>query len=434
MSSVLTGVGSNLSRLRERVATARAERSGRGTEADPVEVHVDPGSVVPDGYRATSEYAWRFLVMVGAVAVVLWVATKISLVVIAVLVAVLVAALLSPLNIVLRRAGMSRGAAAATAFLGGIAVIAALGWFITAQLVAGFGDLQDAVTSAVDDLTTWVQDGPLNAGIDIATLRQEALDLVESNRQEITSRALGILSAVSQFFAGLALTLFTAFFLLYDGRRIWLWSLRLLPRHLRADADAAATHGWATLVGYVRGTCIVAFVDALFIGIGLVVLDVPLAVPLAVLVFLGAFVPLVGATVTGALACLVALATNGVVTALLVLVVILVVQQVEGNVLQPFLLGKLVALHPLAIVLAVAAGSLIAGISGAVFSVPLVAVVNAVGSTLAERTRARRAGKEPPPLSASAAGTGSVEERGEQDRVVELPPQEEASTVPPLRQ
>lgn len=419
-----------------------------GTAAEPVEVHVADGSVVPPGYRAASEYAWRFLVLVGALAVVGWAATKISLVVISAFVAVLITALLSPLNVALRRSGLSNAGAAAAAFFGGIAILVAVGWFITAQLVAGFADLQTAVTDAVEDLSRWLQNGPLNTGLDIDRLRQQALDLAESNRQEITTQALTIASAVGHFFAGLALTLFTTFFLLYEGRRVWLWGLRLLPRAVREDADAAALHGWATLVGYVRGTCIVAAVDAVFIGIGLLILDVPLAIPLAILVFLGAFVPLVGATVTGILAALVALATNGVVTALLTVALILAVQQIEGHILQPFLLGRLVNVHPLGIVLAVAAGSLVAGIAGAVFAVPLVAVVNSVGTTLAARAQARRhphAAPLPPPTpEEAAAGAGDaapttsqdIEERAGQ---VILPDTAAAQsdtpvTVPPIRQ
>lgn len=423
-----------------------------GVEGDPVEVHLATRSAVPPGYRAASEYSWRFLVIIGAVAVVGWAAMKVSLVVIAALVAVLVTALLSPLNQALRRSGMSNAGAAATAFLGGIAFIVALGWFITAQLVAGFADLQTAVLDAVNDLTDWLERGPLNVGLDIDRLRQQALDLAEANRQEITSQALSIASAVGHFFAGLALTLFTTFFLLYDGRRVWMWVLRLLPRYVREDADAAGLHGWATLVGYVRGTCIVAAVDAVFIGIGLVLLDVPLAVPLAILVFLGAFVPLVGATVTGILAALVALATNGLATALITVAIILAVQQIEGHILQPFLLGRLVNVHPLGIVLAVAAGSLVAGIAGAVFAVPLVAVVNSVGTTLAARAEARRR-PQAAPLDAPSpedAASGSEDAAAPSVRNVDAPaltpPEtsagsgaattspEDSLTVPPIRQ
>jgi predicted PurR-regulated permease PerM len=425
-----------------------------GAEGDPVEVHLATRSSVPPGYRAASEYSWRFLVMVGAVAVVGWAAMKVSLVVIAALVAVLVTALLSPLNQALRRAGLSNAGAAATAFLGGIAFLVALGWFITAQLVAGFADLQSAVVDAVNDLTDWLDRGPLNVGLDIDRLRQQALDLAEANRQEITTQALSIASAIGHFFAGLALTLFTTFFLLYDGRRVWTWVLRLLPRYVREDADAAALHGWATLVGYVRGTCIVAAVDAVFIGIGLVLLDVPLAVPLAILVFLGAFVPLVGATVTGVLAALVALATNGLATALITIAIILAVQQIEGHILQPFLLGRLVNVHPLGIVLAVAAGSLVAGIAGAVFAVPLVAVVNSVGTTLAARAEARRRPRTETPIAPSPEEAASGQEGAaapsvrDADSGVLVPgssaeagsgpaaasPAADSSTVPPIRQ
>ena len=167
-----------------------------------------------------------------------------------------------------------------------------------------------------------------------------------------------------------------------DGRQIWSWVVRLFPKDTRARADGAGLRAWHTLISYVRATLAVAFVDAVGIGVGAAVLGVPLALPLGVLVFLGSFVPIVGATVTGLVAVLVALVAKGPVTALLLLGVVLLVQQVEGHVLQPLLLGRAVKVHPLAVVLAIATGVLLAGIVGALVAVPIVAVANTVASYL----------------------------------------------------
>lgn len=181
-----------------------------------------------------------------------------------------------------------------------------------------------------------------------------------------------------EFLTGMLLAMFSTLFLLYDGARIWQWTLKLVPAQARPGVAGAGPRAWRTLTAYVRGTVIVALIDAIFIGLGLFFLDVPLAVPLAVFIFLFAFIPLVGAVTSGALAVVVALVTQGPFTALMVVIVVLAVQQIEGHVLQPFILGRAVRVHPLAVVLSVAAGGMIAGIGGAVVAVPLVAVTNKV--------------------------------------------------------
>ena len=183
---------------------------------------------------------------------------------------------------------------------------------------------------------------------------------------------------MGSFLTGLLLTLFTAFFFLYDGRSIFSWFVGLLPKPARAQAEGAALRGWQTLVQYVRVQIIVAGVDSVGIGIGAFFLGLPLVIPLTVLVFLGSFIPIVGAVATGAIAVIVALVSQGFVSALIMLGVVLLVQQIEGNVLQPFIMGKAVSVHPLAVVLAVAAGGFRYGIPGALFAVPLIAVINTV--------------------------------------------------------
>ncbi|PID53681.1 MAG: hypothetical protein CSB46_06700 [Micrococcales bacterium] len=177
---------------------------------------------------------------------------------------------------------------------------------------------------------------------------------------------------------GVLLTLFTLVFLLYDGRGIWAWVVSLLPKQAQSRVDLAGRDGWATLTSYVRATVVVAAADAAGVGIGAVVLQLPLAAPIAMLVFLGAFVPIVGAALSGAVAVLIALVTQGVTAAVVMLAIVLAVQQVEGHVLQPLLMGRAVSVHPLGVVLAVAGGLVVAGIIGAVFAVPVVAVLKTV--------------------------------------------------------
>jgi predicted PurR-regulated permease PerM len=199
----------------------------------------------------------------------------------------------------------------------------------------------------------------------------------------VTSGALSTATTFGNLLSGMLLMLFTLIFFLHDGRQIWLFLVRLVPRDLRTMVDVAGSRGFASLVGYVRATALVAVVDALGIGLGLEILRIPLAVPLAALVFLGAFVPIVGAVASGSVAVLVALVAKGWIAALLVLAVVLAVMQLEGNVMQPLLLGRAVRLHPLAVVLAISAGVVLSGIVGALLAVPLVAVLNSAIRSLA---------------------------------------------------
>ena len=176
---------------------------------------------------------------------------------------------------------------------------------------------------------------------------------------------------------GALLTLFVLIFFLYDGERIWRFVIRVVPADVRDNVDLAGRRGFASLVSYVRATVIVAVVDAVGIGVGLLIIGIPLAVPLATLVFLGAIIPIIGAVVAGSVSVLVALVTNGFIAALVVLAIIIGVMQLESHVLQPLLLGRAVRLHPIAVVLAIAAGVVVGGIAGALIAVPLLAVLNA---------------------------------------------------------
>lgn len=373
----------------------------------------DPASEVPYPLRVAAALSWRLLVVAGAFAVFGWLVIKLSLVVIPVAVALLLCALLVPAVEALCQRGVPRALSAAVVLIGGIAVVGGVLTFVVRAFIAGLPDLQKQVGDSITTIKNWLVTGPLK--LSEAEL-DNALDgltrAVTENRQEITSGALSTVTGVGHFVTGALLVLFTLIFFMYDGRQIWNFVLRAVPRPQRERVDVAGHRSFASLVAYVRASVLVAVVDALGIGIGLWALSVPLVVPLAALVFLGAFVPIVGAVIAGAVAVLVALVTKGLVTALLVLAVVIAVQQLEGHVLQPLLMGRAVALHPLAVVLAVAGGVVVAGIVGALLAVPLVAVVNAgMRSLVSEQER----GVEPEtldaddPMDASPPGEGPGE-------------------------
>jgi predicted PurR-regulated permease PerM len=334
---------------------------------------------VPFPIQVAAAWAWRFLVLAGATAVLLWLVVTFRLIVFPVVVALLLTALLYPLVLWTQRIGLGRGPAAAIVFVAGIAAIV-LAFVLLAQVLAGaFGDISTSVQDGVARVREWLTTGPL--GLSEAEL-QNYVDRVrmsiEANRDRLTTGAISTATAAVEFAAGAALVLFTTFFLLFDGHRVWAWVVRLFPRAVEARVDEAGQRAWVTLVAFVRGTIIVALVDGVATAVWLLILRVPLAVPLGVLVFFGAFVPLLGATLTGVVAVLVALVTKGLVSALLVLAGVIAIQQLEGHVLQPLVLGRLVRVHALAVVLAVTGGAVVAGVAGALIAVPLVAVVNTV--------------------------------------------------------
>ncbi|MDT0265398.1 AI-2E family transporter [Streptomyces sp. DSM 44915] len=352
---------------------------GRSSGEPPVPERPEPAAAIPWGVRVAAEAAWRTLVLAAVVWVLIQVVSAVSLLVISFAAGLLITALLQPIVGWLKRMGLGGGAATAVTAFGGFGVMGLTGWFVVWQVLENSDRLVDQVQEGVEELRDWVLELPFD--ITEENLDQWVTDInewIRNHSEELTSAGLEGVNYAVQFLTGAGLTLFVVLFLLYDGGGVWRWFLRLVPRAARESVAGAGPRAWITLTGYVRGTVIVAMIDAIGIGIGLFIIDVPMAVPLAVIVFLSAFVPLVGAIASGALAVLVAVVTNGVVDALLVLGVVLLVQQIEGNVLQPFILGRMVRVHPLAVVLGVAAGSMVAGIPGAVVAVPLIAVVSTV--------------------------------------------------------
>lgn len=322
--------------------------------------------------------SWRLLVVTGMLVVLGYVVITLRQVVIPVAVALLLTALLGPVVDWLTSHRVPRGLATLVVLVGGLALIGGLLVFVIQAFVNGLPELQTQIVNSFQQIRTWLQHPPF--GLPPVNLQNPVDSLsqwLSRNRTAITSGALSTAVTLGQYLTGAALVLFTLIYFLYGGRSMWRFLLGVVPRRLRARVDIAGQRGFSSLVGFIRATVLVAVVDAIGIGIGLLVVGAPLVVPLAALTFLAAFIPVVGAVISGVIAVLVVLVTNGLVPALIVLGVVIGVQQLEGNVLQPLLMGRAVELNGMAVVLAVAVGSVLAGIAGALLSVPLLAVLNA---------------------------------------------------------
>jgi putative heme transporter len=348
---------------------------------------VRPDEHVPLSLRVAAAWSWRVLVVGVAVGAAVVAISRLQLLALAVFVGLLLTALLAPLHARLCAVGVPRWLATVLMIVGFIAVLLGAAVLVGGSIVNEWGELSVSFQEGLDDIRVWLADGPLHASqgqIDqwLATLQATLSD----NQSSLVSGALTTATTAVEVVTGAFLALFASIFFLHDGRGISRWFVGLFPARSQEGVEHAGAAGWITLTGYVRGTVIIALVDATSIGIVLSLLRVPLAIPLAVLVFFGAFVPIVGALVTGFVAVVVALAANGLWTAIAVLAAIIAIQQVEGHLLQPVVMGRLVRLHPLAVVLAVTAGSVLAGIVGAVVAVPLVAVVNVVVRSYRERS------------------------------------------------
>ncbi|MGA1828326.1 AI-2E family transporter [Microbacterium sp.] len=342
-------------------------------------VSTDVSGTIPRGLKVATAYSWRFLVVAAAIGVAVWLVIQLKLLVIPLLVAILVTALLWPAFSWMLRHRVPRWLAIVISVIGALAIVAGLLWLVIWQVTRQWSSVQARTVDAIEQFRQYLIDGPLHlTSAQIDDLLSQLGELIQQQAQLLWSGALALGSTVGHVVVGALLVLFILLTLLADGGGIWRWTTRLFPVRARPAVDGAARSGWVMVVNYARTQLLVATIDAVGIGLGAFLLGVPLAIPVAVLVFLGAFVPIVGAVVTGAVAVFLALVYNGPWIALWMLVVVLGVQQIEGHVLQPLLMGSAVKVHPLAVVLVVAGGAMIAGIPGALFAVPLAAFVNVV--------------------------------------------------------
>ena len=374
---------------RSAIPQPAAHTAGRADAAPQLRVLADRelDRDIPYGVRIAASWAWRLGLILLVGGALIWLLSRISFLIIPVMVAALLAGLLSPIVRWLRNRRLPNGAAVAITILGFLGLIGGSLALVGRQLVAGFSELWSEALAGIQQIQGWLAEGPLHlSAAQIDQYLQEATAALQNNSSSILSGALSFGSTAGHFAAGLILALFVLIFFLLEGDRIWAFLVRLLPVKARAATFGAGRKGWASMVSYARIQMFVAFVDAVGIGVGAAIIGVPLALPLGVLVFIGSFIPIVGALVTGAVAVLLALVANGWVNALIMLGIVLLVQQLESHILQPLVMGKAVALHPVAVILAVAAGSYLAGIPGALFSVPILAVANSAIRYIAGRT------------------------------------------------
>lgn len=334
---------------------------------------------MPRALRTATAYAWRLLIVAAAIGVAIWLIIQLKFIVIPMLVGILIAALLFPVFSWMLRRRVPRWLAIVLSLIGTVAIVGGLLWLVVFQISQQWESVKARTLESFDNLRESLMDGPFHITADQIDLWLQMLgNLIQEQTDLLLSGALAVGSTLGHVVTGGVLAFFILLCILADGAGIWRWTVRLFPRTARTAVDGAGRAGWVTVVNYARTQLLVATIDAVGIGIGAFFLGVPLAIPVAVLVFLGAFVPIVGAVVTGALAVFLALVYNGPLIALWMLIVVLAVQQIEGHVLQPLLMGSAVKVHPLAVVLVVAAGAMIAGIPGALFAVPLAAFSNVV--------------------------------------------------------
>ena len=336
----------------------------------------------------TGLYGWAVLGIVG-LAWVLWqAATALSIVIIPMILALFPAAVLAPVVAWLRARRVPGALATLLAMFGSLGLVAGLFAALAPPVASQFGDIGDSVSAGVEAVERYLASGPF--GLSPVTLDE----VVDRAREQISSAmsgagigagVLGALVAVTETVAGFLFGLVALFFYLKDGPRMAAWVKGLFPRGVQDDAEAVGVRAWQTVGAYIRGQLVIALADAVMIGVALVVLRIPLALPLTVLVFIGGLFPVVGAVIAGLVAVLVALATNGLVTAVILLGVILAVQEIEGDVLAPIVLGRATKLHPLATLAALTAGAVLLGFLGAFLAIPMTASVTHALSYLREK-------------------------------------------------
>jgi putative heme transporter len=336
-----------------------------------------PRVVIPAGLERATQWSWRLLLIAAAIAVGLFVVAQLSFLVIPLFVAVLLAALAAPVSMGLRKLRFPRWLATVTTLIVFLAVVGGLVYLVINEVIRGWESLQARTILAYDDFVQYLLDSPLR--VTEAQLNEWVTALATEfniNSSWILSGALSVTSSVGSWLVGAGIAIFALIFFIHDGSRIWEYVVSWFPKLARPAILGASRSGWSTLIEFVKVQILVAFVDALGIGLGAFFLGLPLVIPIAVAVFLGAFVPIVGGTVAAALAILVALVYEGPITALIMLIIVLAVQQLEGQILQPLIMGPALRIHPLAVVLSIAAGGYLVGIAGVLFAVPVVAFTN----------------------------------------------------------
>jgi predicted PurR-regulated permease PerM len=331
---------------------------------------------IPLPVEVAGQWAWRILAIVAVLVVFGLLVINLREIVVPFLIAMLISALLVPFRAFLIRHHWPRWLAVLVALVLAVVIIAGLIFVVVLEVRHGLSNLEKQSITAYSHFQSFLAAPPFNINKAQYTAYVNQLATAVQQSGALTTGAGTVAKTAGSLVTGLLLTIFATVFLVLDGRRVWSWVVRLFPRRTRAALTGAGDRGWLTLTVFIRVQLLVAAVDAVVIGVGAWLLGLPLALPIAIVVFLASFVPIVGAIVSGALAVVIALVYDSPFTALIMLIIVLGTHILEGNFLHPFITGSAVKVHPLAVVFAVAAGSFVAGIPGALFAVPLVAVVN----------------------------------------------------------
>jgi putative heme transporter len=376
------------SRAATRASSRASERAARVATPDLARV--------PSWLATATAWTWRMLVLLAGAGVILLLLTRLYLVSLPVIIALILSTLCVPPARALEARGVHRTGAAVIVVVGGVLAFGGVLAALAPPFITQVQDLQPTVTDAIDRLFEFAETGPLGWDREeVMGFLEQGLDTARERGGEIAGQVVSGAAIAVQGIAALTLALVLLFFFVKDGEQLVAWLLARTPADHQETMRAVGRRAWTALAGFVRGTAAVALIDAIGIGIGLAIVGVPLVLPIAVLVFFGGFIPVIGAFVTGLLAVLVALAAGGFQQALIVFAIVLAVQQIESNVLQPVIMRRAVSLHPVVILAALTAGATLTGVIGAFLAVPVAAVASAVGNELRLRHEAARAGAGP---------------------------------------
>lgn len=333
--------------------------------------------LVPASLVIAAGWAWRILILAAGFVALAMLLGKMYLISLPVFFAILLAALLHPLTKLLRRVHLSRLVATAVTVIVALALIGGVGLFVVSQARANSQELITQLQALFDKAQGYAEQLPFANPTDLQTLQKRAISAVEANISALAKDVVTAGSLAAETLTGLIILAFLTFFFLLEGDKIWTWLTRLFPQNVQPSVLGAGFRAWNVLSSWIVGTALIAAFHGIVIGATLALLGVPLAVPLAMLVFLGSFVPVVGVLIFGGLAVLVTLVTQGWIFALIVLGVLVLTGQIEAHVLQPFIVGRAVKLHPVTIALTLTGGAIIGGVFGAIIAIPVVASCHA---------------------------------------------------------
>jgi len=363
-------------------------RAGQAAPAGQAEGPDAPGAVVapdavPRWLRVSAGWAWRLLLLAGLLYVAGKVAALLYIVIVPFAAAILLTALLQPLTARLRRSGLGPLAATWCTLLLAFALIGGAVWLVTARVEAEYPALLTQVGHTSTQIQNWLASSPFHIRTgNLEKISDNLVNYLSQHRSAVEGAALTGGRIVVELLAGIVLCFFISFFLIKDGQRIWSWLISGLSAERGRRADLAGHAAWQAVVYYVRGTVVVAAIHAVVMGITLTIIGSPLVAPLALFMFVAAFVPLAGVLIAGTVAIIIVLAAKGLIAAVIVLAVMIVMNQLEGHLLQPQVVGKMVRLHPLAVILVLAVAGVVAGIAGAVVAVPITAALTSAARAL----------------------------------------------------